>query len=119
MGATAILSRSSFAFAGGAAVCAHATMATNPIAHTTPTRVPRRPHLCIVLSSFLRRQPYVLQVGEEAGNHPREHILRNILGIRGGFREEPEHGHISELVELLVPYLPQQAGPLPRVHYLA
>src|SRR5712692_5901133 len=78
-GATAILSRSSFALAGGAAVCAQATMATNPIAHTAPPRVPRRPHLCIVIS--LWRQLDVLQMGEVAGDHPWEHILRDIFGI--------------------------------------
>src|SRR5205823_10859485 len=49
-GATAILSRSSFAFAGGAAVCAHATVTTNPITPATPHSVLRPAHLCIVIS---------------------------------------------------------------------
>src|SRR6266581_9002140 len=74
-GATAILSRSSFAF-GGAAVCAQTTVTTNPIAPTTPQSVRRCQPLCIVLS--LRCQPDVLQVGEVARDHPRERILRNI-----------------------------------------
>src|SRR2546430_688467 len=75
-GATAILSRSSFAFGGGA-VCAQTTVTTNPIAPTTPQSVLRCQPLCIVLS--LRCQPDVLQVGEVARDHPRKRILlRNL-----------------------------------------
>src|SRR6266568_5741427 len=105
MGATAILSRSSFAFAGGAAVCAHATATTNPIAHTIPARVLQRPHLRIVIS--LRRQLDVFQVGEVASNHPREYILRDIFGVHGCLSEQPEHGYLSEFGEFMVPDLAQ------------
>ena len=102
-GATAILSRSSFAF-GGAAVCAHATVTTNPRTPTTPTRVCQRPYLCIVIS--LWRQLNIFQVCEVAGDHPREHILRDILGVHGRLSEQPEQRYLSELGEFMVPDLP-------------
>src|SRR6266581_873173 len=73
----------------------------------------------IVLSSRLRRRLDILQVCKGAGNHPREHILRDILGVHSRFREQPEQRDLSELGELMVPYLPQQAGPFPRVYDLA
>src|SRR5215471_16047724 len=117
MGATAILSRSSLAFAGGVAVCAQAKTAPNPRAHTSPTTVPRRPYLCIVLS--LRRQLDVLEVSEVARDHAREHILRDILGVHGRLSEEPEHGYLSKFGELMVPDLAQQAGSFSAVHRLA
>src|SRR5262249_45784622 len=63
-GATAMRSRSSLALAGGVAVCAQARTAANPITHTTPTTIPRRPYLYIVLS--LWRQLDVLEVGKVA-----------------------------------------------------
>src|SRR5438093_2001677 len=116
-GATAILSRSSFAFAGGAAVCAQAPVTTNPIAPTTPTRVRQRPYLCIVIS--LWRQLDVLQVGEVAGDHPRKDILRDIFGVHSRLSEQPEHGYLSEFGELMVPDLAQQSRPFSRVHRLA
>ena len=55
--------------------------------------------------SPLRRRLDVLQVGIVAGDHPRKHILRNVLGVHGGFREEPEQGHLREFVELMIPDL--------------
>src|SRR5215813_14607126 len=79
-GATAILSRSSFAF-GGAAVCAQTTVTTNPRAPTAPQSVLRCQPLCIVLSLWC--QPDVLQVREVARDHPWERILRNVLGVHG------------------------------------
>src|SRR5262249_53488951 len=115
-GATAILSRSSFAF-GGAAVCAHATVTTNPITPTTPQRLFRPAHLCIMIS--LRCQLDVLQVGKVAGDHPWEDILHDIFGIYCRLSEQPEHGYLSEFGELMVPDLAQQARPFPGVHRLA
>src|SRR5712691_11543564 len=116
-GATAILSRSSFAFAGGAAVCAQATVTTNPITPTTPKRVLRRPPHCIVIS--LWRQLDVLEMGEVASDHARERILCNILGVHGCFRVQPEQWDLSKLAELVVPDLTQQARPLCTVHHRA
>src|SRR5712691_2587429 len=119
-GATAILSRSSFPFvgAGGAAVCAQATVTVSPMAHNTPNSVPQRPHLFIVLSSRLRRRLDILQVCKGAGDHPREHILRDILGVHRGFCEQPEQRYLSELGELMVPDLAQQSSSFLRVHHL-
>src|SRR5262249_40865510 len=117
MGATAILSRSSLAFAGGVAVCAQAKTAPNPRAHTSPTTVPRRPYLCIVLSLWCQLD--VFQVGEVAGDHTWEHILRNILGVDGRLSEQPEHRYLSEFGELMIPYLAQQTGSFSAVHRLA
>jgi hypothetical protein len=54
----------------------------------------------------LRRQLDVLQVGEVAGDHPREHILCNILGVHRRFRKQPEQRYLGELGELMVPDLP-------------
>src|SRR5262245_16374647 len=99
MGATAILSRSNLAL-GGAAVWAQARTATNPITPITPATVHRRLHLCIVLS--LWRQLDVLEMGEVARDHAREHILRDILGVHGRLSEQPEHGYLSEFGELMV-----------------
>src|SRR5215831_2919896 len=101
-GATAILSRSSFAFAGGAAVCAQATIATNPIAPITPTRVHQRPHLGIVFSSFLRRQLDILQVREVAGDGTWKRILRDILGVHGRVCVQPEQRDLGKLIDLMV-----------------
>src|SRR2546426_3758786 len=72
-----------------------------------------------MISSRLRRRLDILQVCEGAGDHPWEYILRDILGVDSRFREQPEQRYLSELGELMVPYLPQQAGPFPRVYYLA
>ncbi len=55
----------------------------------------------------LWRQLDVLEVGKIPGDHAREHILRNILGIHGRLSEEPEHGDVGKFGELLVPDLPQ------------
>src|SRR3989454_53038 len=54
-GATAILSRSSFAFAGagGVTVCARAPATTQPMTQSIPSRHSRRRDCCIVLSSFV------------------------------------------------------------------
>ena len=54
-GATAMRSRSSFAFAGAGrvAVCAHAPVTAQLIAQRTPTRHPRRRYFCIALSFFV------------------------------------------------------------------
>src|SRR5919109_584143 len=54
-GATAILSRSSFAFAGagGVTVCAQAPATTQPMAQSIPSRHSRRRDVCIVLSSLV------------------------------------------------------------------
>src|SRR2546426_4948373 len=56
-GATAILSRSSFAFAGagGVTVCARAPATTQPMTPSIPSRHARRRDCCIVLSSFVSR----------------------------------------------------------------
>src|SRR5262245_58562303 len=109
-GATAMRSRSSFAFAGGAAVCAHATVTTNPIAPTTPQSVLRCPPLRIMIS--LRCQLNVLQMGEVTCNHSRKCILRNIFGVHGCVRVQPEQRNLGKLVKLVVPDLTQQARPL-------
>src|SRR5215475_4756414 len=60
MGATAILSRSSFAFvwAGGVAVCAQVPVATQPKAQSTPSRNSRRRDVDIVPSLCLLRTRY-------------------------------------------------------------
>src|SRR5262249_26607331 len=68
---------------------------------------------------LLWRQLDVLEVGEIARNHAREHILRDVLGVHGGLSEQPEHGYLSEFGELMVAYLPQQARPLRRLHHRA
>src|SRR4029450_8553919 len=54
-GATAMRSRSNFAFAGaeGVAVCAQAPVATQTMAQSTPSRNPRCRDFCIVLSSLV------------------------------------------------------------------
>src|SRR5262249_16138453 len=101
-GATAMMSRSSFAF-GGPAVCAQASVTTNPIMPPAPTRVRQPLYLCIVLS--LWRQLDVLEVGKIARDHAREHIFRDILGVHGRLSEEPEHRYLSEFAELMVPDL--------------
>src|SRR4029450_11048640 len=41
------------------------------------------------LTSDLRCQLNVLQVGEVARDHPRKHVLRNIFGVHGRFRVDP------------------------------
>src|SRR5262249_21157493 len=65
----------------------------------------------------LRRQLDVLQMRIKARDTPWEHILRDHPGIHGSFREEPEQRHFRELVELVVPDLPQESGPLARVQH--
>src|SRR5262245_60948697 len=97
-GATAILSRSSFAL-GGADVCAQARTAPNPIAHTT-AKAPRRPHLYTVLSLWCQLD--VFEVSEVASDHAWEHILRDILGVHGCVRIQPEQRDLRKLVELVV-----------------
>ena len=72
-----------------------------------------------MISSRLRRRLDIFQVCEGAGDHPWEDILRDILGVDSRFREQPEQRDLRELGELMVPDLPQQAGPFPRVYYLA
>src|SRR2546426_10548571 len=53
-------------------------------------------------ASSLRCQPDVLQVGEVARDHPRERILRNILGVHDRFRVEPAHRDLGKLFDLMV-----------------
>src|SRR2546425_3964772 len=79
------------------------------------------PHTTPLQSHLLRsrRQPYVLQVRKVAGNHPWKDIFRDILGVRRGFCEQPEQRDLSELGELMVAYLPQQARARRRLHDLA
>src|SRR6266540_1399562 len=100
VGAMAILSRSSFAACAGA-VSAQATVATSPRAHIPRTRDPLTLYFSISALLVLRCQPDILQVGEVAGDHPREDILGNILGVHRRFREQPEQRYLGELGELM------------------
>src|SRR5215510_9909114 len=118
-GATAIFSRSNFAACTGVAVSAQATVATSPRTHITLTAAPLTPYLSISAPFILRCQLDVLQVGEVAGDHAWKHILRDILGVHCGFGEQPEHGYVGELGELMVAYLAQQARALRRLQDLA
>src|SRR2546426_10094117 len=79
-GATEILSRSSFAACAGA-VSVQATVATSPRTHIPRTRAPLTPYLSISALLVLRCQPDILQVRKIAGDHTREDILRDILGV--------------------------------------
>src|SRR5262249_48560925 len=118
VGAMAILSRSSFAACAGTAVSTQATVATSPRAHITRTTAPFTPYLSIRALLLLRRQLDVFQVRKVASDHPRKHILRDILGVHGGFGEQPEQGYVGEFGELMVADLAQQARALRRLHDL-
>src|SRR5215813_11755978 len=110
-GATATRSRSSLVLADGAGVCAQASATTSARAPIIPHRMPRQTHLCIIPPSYASRcQPDVLEVGEVAGDHPWKHICCDILGVHGRLSEQPEHWHMRELGELMIPYLAQQPG---------
>src|SRR4029453_5242446 len=129
-GAPAPRSRSSLVLVEGVGVCAHAIATINPRAQTIPHSTPRCIHLCIVPSSAtawaegrqLNGAPSpshtswcqldIFQMREEAGDNPRKCILRNILGVHGCIRVQPEQRDLGKLVELVVPNLATQAGPL-------
>src|SRR5262249_36142202 len=117
-GATEILSRSNFAACAGA-VSVQATVATSPRVHMTRATAPLTPYLSISALLVLRCQLDVLQVSKVASDHSRKDISRDILGVHGGFGEQPEQGYVGELGELVVADLPQQARSLRRLHDLA
>src|SRR4029453_13437405 len=130
-GATATRSRSSLVLVDGVGVCAHAIATISSRTQTMPHSRPRYIHLCIVPSSATAwaegRQLHgapspshaswcqldVLQVGEVTGDDPWERILRDILGVHGRLRIQPEQRDLGKLIEFMVPDLPTQAPPLP------
>src|SRR5215831_3465035 len=67
----------------------------------------------------LRSQLDILEVSIEAGDDPREHVLRDILRVHRCLRKEPEQRHVSELGELMVADLQQQSRPFPCLHDFA